>query len=491
MFWKNSSPSKIQIYLFLCLILLCFPCLGQVNQLLKDLNHFANPKETKIQIQLKDDRSSESRVVVTHHYYLDSPFKLDTLLVPEQRRLNFSLPLEAPALISVNVDGHSDFLFVVPGQATTVSYQGSADKAVPKREVGPSSTPRSINQYYQERIALFGTAKDPLAAYRLSVHELSESGSVEAYYDSLTVEQQTLLTAYKSKVPDWFVEYESKNLYYTGLSFKLFAAKRQRYKEPKKGNLPETLFQNINDLDLQDEAALLSIFYTESLTDAARLKFCTDECLLSGPSKIVAQCTALLKLGYQIQNEQVRNLFLARNFFLASRSGTPLPPQISQAFVNGLSDAYQLRIKTRPLSLNGQPAPNFYLKDLDGQFYGREAFRDKVVLLNFWFVGCKGCLMEIPYEQQLVQKFAETPFVLLNICTNSEENAWKEWVQKKELSGVNLLAQGNWNDKLAKSYRLTGFPRYVLVDKNGKVVNDNCPRPSSGKLEEVIAGLIK
>lgn len=49
------------------------------------------------------------------------------------------------------------------------------------------------------------------------------------------------------------------------------------------------------------------------------------------------------------------------------------------------------------------------------------------------------------------------------------------------------------NPKAAKfiyEYNINLIPRYMLIDKNGKIVNDNAPRPSSEEIELILAELL-
>ena len=49
------------------------------------------------------------------------------------------------------------------------------------------------------------------------------------------------------------------------------------------------------------------------------------------------------------------------------------------------------------------------------------------------------------------------------------------------------------NPKAAKfiyEYNINLIPRYILIDKNGKIVNDNAPRPSSEEIELILAELL-
>jgi len=50
-------------------------------------------------------------------------------------------------------------------------------------------------------------------------------------------------------------------------------------------------------------------------------------------------------------------------------------------------------------------APNFTLKDADGNPVNLTDYRGKVVLVNFWATWCGPCMAELPYERELVEQY--------------------------------------------------------------------------------------
>lgn len=51
--------------------------------------------------------------------------------------------------------------------------------------------------------------------------------------------------------------------------------------------------------------------------------------------------------------------------------------------------------------------PNFELKNLQGKQISNGDFKGKYVVLNFWFIGCKPCVAEIPELNRLVAKYQD------------------------------------------------------------------------------------
>ncbi len=62
-------------------------------------------------------------------------------------------------------------------------------------------------------------------------------------------------------------------------------------------------------------------------------------------------------------------------------------------------------------------------------------------------------------------------------------------VAEKELGGIQLFADNDWNSEFVKNYKINGIPRFILIDPNGKVVTPDAPRPSDPKLVELFTEL--
>ena len=131
----------------------------------------------------------------------------------------------------------------------------------------------------------------------------------------------------------------------------------------------------------------------------------------------------------------------------------------------------------------GQPAPEFTLPDLDGQPISLSQFKGQVVLLDFWASWCKPCIADLPYLREVKEKTASWPVVFLNISLDSDETDWQEAIDKHEIEGVHVRADG-WGADVAKTYQVEGIPSYYLVDSHGLIVETHGLR---GNTDETVA----
>ena len=117
----------------------------------------------------------------------------------------------------------------------------------------------------------------------------------------------------------------------------------------------------------------------------------------------------------------------------------------------------------------GQPAPEFTLYDLDGQPVSLSQFKGQVVLLDFWASWCAPCITDLPDLRRIKKKAADKPLIFLNLSLDTDEAAWREAVDKHEIEGVHVRADG-WSADVAKSYQVNSLPSYYLVDSQGLIV---------------------
>ena len=69
----------------------------------------------------------------------------------------------------------------------------------------------------------------------------------------------------------------------------------------------------------------------------------------------------------------------------------------------------------------GMIAPPFSRTGFDGKTVELAAFKDKVVLLDFWGTWCPPCVTAVPTLRDLQRKHAKEAFVILSVSSDSDE----------------------------------------------------------------------
>lgn len=115
----------------------------------------------------------------------------------------------------------------------------------------------------------------------------------------------------------------------------------------------------------------------------------------------------------------------------------------------------------------GQEAPDFALKDLQGNTVTLSQHRGKVVFLNFWASWCPPCRLEMPSMERLHEVHGAGDFVMLAVNVEQNIDDVRAYLQQNPHSFPILLDADARAQGLYSVYR---FPETFLIDKNGRVV---------------------
>ena len=126
--------------------------------------------------------------------------------------------------------------------------------------------------------------------------------------------------------------------------------------------------------------------------------------------------------------------------------------------------------------------------------------------MDFWASYCQYCVSQLPEITKLQEKYPE--IAVIRISVDEKESAWRSATQRYALKGYNLWAKGmtypasaytldlfyfeaNEKNNTAASYELSNpIPGYVLIDKNGNIVENWAPEPGTAELDELILQLL-
>ena len=122
-----------------------------------------------------------------------------------------------------------------------------------------------------------------------------------------------------------------------------------------------------------------------------------------------------------------------------------------------------------------------------------EDLRGKYVYIDVWATWCGPCRAEIPFLKKVEEKYhsKNIEFVSISIDVNKDYEKWKNFVSEKQLGGIQLFADKDWNSHFIASFGIDSIPRFILLDPQGNVVNADAERPSSPGLVATLDQLLK
>lgn len=111
------------------------------------------------------------------------------------------------------------------------------------------------------------------------------------------------------------------------------------------------------------------------------------------------------------------------------------------------------------------------LEAIDGNFVSFQEILDKhkgkTVVIEVWASWCGDCVKAMPKLKELQANHPETDYVFISMDKASDK--WKTGIKKHELIGDHYFAPDGMKGNFAKAIDLDWIPRYIIIDKTGKI----------------------
>jgi len=114
----------------------------------------------------------------------------------------------------------------------------------------------------------------------------------------------------------------------------------------------------------------------------------------------------------------------------------------------------------------GSPAPDFQLKDLQGNMVRLSTLRGKTVVLHFWATWCPHCLSEMPLLERTSRELAARGAQVLAINLGEPHRKVERYTQEHGLKLTILLDS---RGKAAQAFGVVGLPATLVIDPEGRL----------------------
>lgn len=120
--------------------------------------------------------------------------------------------------------------------------------------------------------------------------------------------------------------------------------------------------------------------------------------------------------------------------------------------------------KESPFFKTGKTFQKFKLKDMEGRKFSLSDLKGKVVVINFWFINCPPCKMEIPQLNKLVKEFNPDEVVFIAVALDSYSEL-RDFLKISPFD-YHIIDGGRY---FAEDNGVKSFPTHVVLDKDSKI----------------------
>ena len=127
----------------------------------------------------------------------------------------------------------------------------------------------------------------------------------------------------------------------------------------------------------------------------------------------------------------------------------------------------QVKIKPQVGLEVGMQAPDFTLRNLNGNLEGLSEFKDQVVVLNFWATWCAPCLEEMPAFETLYRRYRSQGLTVIAVSLDKGDTSKvAKFVDEHSLTFPVLLDLDGIAERIYPSFTI---PFTYVIDKKGRI----------------------
>lgn len=94
-------------------------------------------------------------------------------------------------------------------------------------------------------------------------------------------------------------------------------------------------------------------------------------------------------------------------------------------------------------------------------------YEGKTLVIEIWASWCGDCVKAMPKIKELQANNPEVAYLFISMDKTADK--WKTGIEKHELKGDHFMANDQMKGVFAKAMDVNWIPRYIIVDKTGKI----------------------
>ena len=113
--------------------------------------------------------------------------------------------------------------------------------------------------------------------------------------------------------------------------------------------------------------------------------------------------------------------------------------------------------------------------------------KGKTLVIEVWASWCGDCVKAMPKLKELQANNPDVAYVFISMDKTVDK--WKAGIEKHEMKGDNFKANDQMKGVFAKAIDVDWIPRYIILDKKGKIVLYRAIETDFDKINETLKNL--
>jgi len=125
-------------------------------------------------------------------------------------------------------------------------------------------------------------------------------------------------------------------------------------------------------------------------------------------------------------------------------------------------------------------------KDSSGNIIEFSSYKGKYLVIDFWASWCKPCIENIPALKKMIERYQSDSIQFISVSLDRYINDWKQSMIKHQFGGIQVSDLAGYTSLPAVYCKVLWVPKYVIADKNGRIINYDAPQPSEPGFKKLL-----
>jgi len=141
------------------------------------------------------------------------------------------------------------------------------------------------------------------------------------------------------------------------------------------------------------------------------------------------------------------------------------------------------KLKEYESLLEGKPAFDVIFKNALGEEKPLSEFAGQLTYVDLWATWCGPCIAELPAFEQLKEDYKDKPVNFVPVSIDTDLEAWQKYLEKNNLPKDHEYVINRLD---LSDYKVITIPRYLLLDKDFKIITVFATVPSDPETRRLI-----